>query len=130
MQDDLALFSSDEEALTSAVQHSGGAKRVAAKLWADMSADAAQRKLLDALNPLRSERLKPSQVRFILSEARQAGYHAAAQWFMGEAGYEVKVINPVALEDRAVAAVDKAATALTLAVAELSRARAGRPASA
>ena len=70
MQADLPVFATDEEALTAAVQHAGGAKVVGCALWPDLSPDTAQRKLLDALNQQRPERLKPSQVRLVLRMAR------------------------------------------------------------
>ena len=72
MPADLPVFATDEEALTAAVQHAGGAKVVGCALWPDLSPDTAQRKLLDALNPQRPERLKPSQVRLVLRMARES----------------------------------------------------------
>lgn len=121
MQADLPVFATDEEAQTAAVQHAGGAKVVGCALWPDLSPDTAQRKLLDELNPQRPERLKPSQVRLVLRMARDRGYHAAAQWFMGETGYEVRVIEPVAQQDRAIAAVATATETLSKALAMLDR---------
>ncbi len=105
MQTDLPVFATDEEALMAAVQNCGGLKLMGVKLWPDVSPDVAARKLADALNPSRAERLKPSQVRLILKEAHGRGYHAASQWFMGEIGYEVKVMHPVEQADRAIEAV-------------------------
>lgn len=121
MQADLPVFMTDEEALTAAVQNGGGAKVIGCKLWPDVSPDTAQRKLLDALNPQRPERLKPSQVRLILREARDRGYHAAAQWFMAETGYAVAVIEPKAQTDRAIEAVAMASETLSKALAMLER---------
>lgn len=121
MQQDLPIFETDEEALLSAVQHAGGAKVIGCKLWPDVSPDTAQRKLLDALNVNRPERLKPSQVRLLLREARERGYHAAAQWLMGEVGYSVTVIEPAAQADRAIEAVTSATETLAKALAMLER---------
>jgi len=121
MQIDLPIFESDEEALTAAVQNAGGAKAIGCKLWPDVSPETAQRKLLDALNSHRAERLKPSQVRLVLREARDHGYHAAAQWFMAETGYSVSVIEPVAQQDRAIEAVSQASETLAKALAMLDR---------
>lgn len=121
MQQDLPIFETDEEALLAAVQHAGGAKAMGCKLWPDVSPDTAQRKLLDALNGNRPERLRPSQVRLVLREAHARGYHAAAQWFMGEAGYSVAVIEPAAQADRAIEAVNTATETLAKALAMLER---------
>ena len=41
MQIDLPVFSTDEEALTAAVQNAGGLKAISAKLWPDVSPDVA-----------------------------------------------------------------------------------------
>lgn len=121
MQADLPVFATDEEALTAAVQNAGGMKAVGQQLWPDIAPDVAGRKLANALNPGRDERLKPSQVRFILREAHSRGYHAAAQWFMNETGYEVRVIEPVAQEDRAIEAVNNASAILGRALTMLER---------
>ncbi len=121
MQTDLPVFSTDEEALKAAVQNSGGMKIIGAKLWPDVGSDIAARKLADALNENRSERLKPSQVRLILREAHSKVYHAAAQWFMGESGYTVTVMNPVAQEDRAIEAVNAARETLDRAILLMER---------
>lgn len=125
MQADLPVFSTDEEALTAAVQHCGGFKAMGVRLWPDVSPDVAARKLADALNLQRAERLKPSQVRLILREARDRGYHAAAQWFMAETGYSVAVIEPVAQADRAIEAVTQATDVLNKALNMLERAQRG-----
>jgi len=113
---DLPIFSSDEEALLSAVR-----RRWVCKLWPDVSPDVAQRKLLDALNANRPERLRPSQVRLVLRGARDRGYHAAAVWMMAETGYSVAVIEPVAQQDRAIEAVTQASATLEKALAMLER---------
>lgn len=125
MQTDLPVFSTDEEALTAAVQNAGGLKSLGCKLWPDVSPDVAARKLADALNPGRPDRLKPSQVRLILREAHTRGYHAAAQWFMGEVSYTVTVVQPEAQCDRAIEAVNMASETLAKALAMLERSQRG-----
>lgn len=121
MQADLPVFATDEEALTAAVQNAGGLKVIGQKLWPDVSPDVAGRKLADALNPARSERLKPSQVRLVLREAHARGYHAAAQWLMGEVGYSVAVVSPVAQIDRALEIVAGATETLNRSLQMLDR---------
>lgn len=49
------------------------------------------------------------------------GLRAVAQWFMGETGYEVRVIEPVAQADRAIAAVASVTETLSKALAMLDR---------
>ena len=125
MQSDLPVFSTDEEALSAAVAHSGGLKVIGVKLWPDLSPDVAARKLSDALNPNRAERLKPSQMRLVLREAHARGYHAAAQWIMGEVGYSVVVRDPVEQTDRAIEAVQQATDVLARSLSMLERAQRG-----
>lgn len=106
MQCDLPIFDSAEDALRYAIQHLGGAKKVAPLLWgADKSPDHAARALLDCLNPDRAEKLSLAQTMQILRMARAAGYHSAMQWFAAEIGYDV---HPVSQEEE----VDRIATVL------------------
>ena len=128
MPPDLPEFETDEEALTAAVQQCGGFKAMGVRLWPDVSPDVAARKLNDALNPMRPERLKPSQVRLILREARDRGYHAAAAWLMADVGYTLTPIDVRSQEDRKVQALLAATEVLSKALASLNRSdERGRP---
>jgi len=79
------------EVLDELVKVLGGAKDVGCLLWPEMDAQAAQRKLLDCLNPERSARLTPEQAVFLMRKARQAGCHAGAEWLMAHLGYAAPV---------------------------------------
>lgn len=68
-------YDSITEALIACVKASGGSKQVGAILWPDVAPDQAQRKLLNALDDNRPEKLAPSQVLLILKLARQKGFH-------------------------------------------------------
>lgn len=75
------------DALVGCVKALGGSKQVGPMLWPEKMADAAQRALLDCLNPERPNRLTPEQVAFLLRRCRQIGYHEAASWLMADLGY-------------------------------------------
>lgn len=75
------------DALIEAVKALGGSKQVGPMLWPEAAPDAAQRKLLDALNPDRPAHLTPDQAVLVLRKARLAGHHQAAEWLMHKLGY-------------------------------------------
>lgn len=85
------------DALIGCVKVLGGSKVVGPMLYPEKLVDAAQRTLLDALNPERPNRLAPEQVLLILRKARQAGYHEAANWLLHDLGYQPPV--PAAPKD-------------------------------
>jgi hypothetical protein len=121
MQSEMPFFDSPEDALRAAVQLLGGAKQVGAKLWPDLTPDAAGRKMLDCLNLGRAERLSLGQVMKLLQWARDAGHHAPMAWICSEVGYEAK---PVAREeelDRVALAVEHSSKTLAAALATLER---------
>ncbi len=75
------------DALVGCVKALGGSKQVGPMLWPEKMADAAQRALLDCLNPERPNRLTPEQVALLLRRCRQIGYHDAVSWLMADLGY-------------------------------------------
>lgn len=82
------LFHDDlNSAITGLVSALGGAKAVGSRLFPELAVDAAARRLLDALNPDRVQQLNHLQFLTLLKWARQAGYHAAMEWFCEECGY-------------------------------------------
>ena len=85
------------DALIACVKALGGSKVVGPMLWPEKPLDAAQRCLLDCLNPERPNKLAPEQVTLLLRKARQAGYHEAAEWMMADIGYSPPV--PIAPKD-------------------------------
>ena len=84
------------DALIAAVKALGGSKVVGPMLWPEKMADAAQRHLLDCLNPERPAHLTPEQFQLVLRKSRQAGYHDAMDWLLQELGYQ----PPVPMEPR------------------------------
>lgn len=84
------------DALIALVKALGGSKVVGPMLWPEKMADAAQRLLLDCLNPERPAHLTPEQMVLLLRKARQAGHHEALGWLMADLGYAA----PVALAPR------------------------------
>lgn len=125
MQSDLPFFEGPEEALRSAVQHLGGAKKVGPMLWPDKTIDAASRLLLDCLNPARAEKLDIGQVMFILSKAKDAGYHAAFAWLANEMGYDSRPITRAEEVDRLTSVIESASATLASAIGALERVQRG-----
>lgn len=64
------------EALIECVKAAGGSKVVGHRLWPEIAADHAQRKLLDCLNTERPAHLTPEQVVLVFRLARDRGCHA------------------------------------------------------
>ena len=85
------------DALVACVKALGGSKVVGPMLYPEKMVDAAQRALLDALNPERPNRLAAEQVLLIMRKARQAGFHDAADWMLRDLGYQPPV--PAAPKD-------------------------------
>lgn len=85
--------------LIALVKALGGSKVVGPMLWPEKMADAAQRLLLDCLNPDRPAHLTPEQMLLLLRKARQAGHHGTVEWLMGDLGYTKPV--PIAPRDEA-----------------------------
>lgn len=128
MQGELPIFEGPEDALRAAVQAVGGAKVVGAKLWPHLTVDAAARKLLDAINPDRHEKLDLAQVLLVLRLAHEKGAHAPMQWLATEAGYEARPVTPQEQVDRLAAVVAQASTTLADALARIERLQRVRPA--
>ncbi len=63
------------EALIECVKAAGGSKVVGHRLWPEIAADHAQRKLLDCLNNERPAHLTPDQVVLVFRLARDRGCH-------------------------------------------------------
>lgn len=82
--------------LIAMVKALGGSKVIGPMLWPEKMADAAQRLLLDCLNPERPAHLTPEQMLFLLKKARQAGQHGAIEWLMGDLGYA----KPIPIDPR------------------------------
>lgn len=82
------FFENVNDALRACVMALGGPKKVGAQMRADKGAEGAGRWLDDCLNLGRPEKLGPEQVLWLLSAAREAGFHDAMRWLAGAAGYQ------------------------------------------
>ncbi len=118
---EMPFYESPEDALRAAVQLLGGAKQVGARLWPDQSPDAAARKMLDCVNPGRSERLSLSQVMRVMAWARDAGHHGPMSWVCNEIGYEARPVTRAEEVDRVASVVEQSSRQLAIAVATLER---------
>ncbi len=93
--DQLNLIHEDiYDAIRTAVQALGGAKKVGAMLWPDKMPDKAGEWLNSCLNQSRPEKLDPEQVLFIARAARQVGCHVVADYFASDCGYQFTPIEP------------------------------------
>lgn len=83
------LFYEDvNEVLRAIVAALGGAKKVGAAMRGnDIGVDAAQRWILQCLNPDRPERFTPEQFLWLLREARKIGFHDGMHFLNTSAGY-------------------------------------------
>lgn len=121
MQSELPFYEGPEDALRTAVQALGGAKRVGALLWPDKTPDNAGRSLLDCLNPARAEKLDLSQIMLILTRAKEVGCHAPMAWIASEVGYEARPITKAEEVDRVTMVIEQASKTLNAAVAAMER---------
>lgn len=103
------------EALIAAVKALGGSKQVGPMLWPEKAPDAAQRALLDCLNPERPAHLTPEQVVLIGTKARDKGCHVIIQFLAATWSYAEP--QPVEPRDEA----DELRRQFIAATAELSR---------
>src|SRR5882672_4277568 len=89
------------DALREVVQALGGAKKVGPAMRPEKTMDDAARWVLDCLNPDRRDRFNPDQVLWLLREGKKIDCHAAARFFMLEAGYsEPTPVDPTVQRDR------------------------------
>lgn len=75
------------DAIVECVKACGGSKVVGPKLWPEKPFEAAQRALLDCLNPDRPAHLTPEQLVFVLRMAREIGYHCGVEYLMESLDY-------------------------------------------
>ncbi|HEX8106729.1 MAG TPA: hypothetical protein VF516_03325 [Kofleriaceae bacterium] len=84
-----------------AVQHAGGAKKVAEILWPSKAAQQATKELLDCLNRESPRKLCIEEFMKILKLAKDAGFHQAKHWIDAELGYQPTLpADPVVERDR------------------------------
>lgn len=75
------------DALRECVAVCGGLKAVGVKLWPEVEADHAGRRLADCLNDSKRDKLSPEQMLLILRMARAHGCHAGMTYLSRELGY-------------------------------------------
>lgn len=97
------------DAIRDAIRALGGAKVVGHRLRPEKSVDAAERWLLDCVNPHRHEKLDPEQVLLIARWACEAGHHGLIAFVCRSAGYTLP--QPRALSDQLAEAQLKAIAA-------------------
>lgn len=121
MQTEFSFFEGPEDALRTAIQVLGGAKKVGHDLWPDKTIDNAARLLLDCINPSRPEKLEITQIMRIFRLAKDANCHAPFEWFAGEIGYDAKPIVKDEEVDRLVTVIEQASKTQAAALAALER---------
>lgn len=116
MQESMPFYDTPEEALKAAVSALGGAKKIGQILFPEKSMDIAARYLSDCINEARPEKLSAAHIIYIFRLAKQAGFHAAFDWFANECEYESKPITSAEQEDRQIAIIEETTKALTNAL--------------
>lgn len=76
------------DVVKAAVQHAGGAKVVAPKLWTTKPVLQAQKELLDCLNRESPRKLCIEELLMVLKLAKEAGFHQAKHWIDETLGYQ------------------------------------------
>lgn len=93
-----------EDAIGTAVQTLGGAKRVAEMLWpvlARSKPQTAYTRLRHCLNADKAEKLEPDELLTIARNAAAIGEHSIMQYMARELGYEITPLAPTDAEKRA-----------------------------
>lgn len=93
-----------EDAIGTAIQALGGAKKVAELLWPVLARNKPQTaytRLKHCLNDDKAEKLDPDEVLTIARAAAQVGEHSIMKFMAREAGYEITPLPPSEAEKRA-----------------------------
>ena len=77
--------------LVDVINSLGGSKVVGVRLWPELLVEAAQRKLLDCLNPERPARLDPEQVLYLFYLARAKGVHTPMEFLSTRLSYQAPI---------------------------------------
>jgi|SRR5688572_21353557 hypothetical protein len=86
-----------EDAIGTAIQALGGAKKVAELLWPVLARNKPQTaytRLRHCLNADKSEKLEPDELLTIARAAAVLGEHSIMQYMARELGYELTVLKP------------------------------------
>jgi hypothetical protein len=76
------------QALIECVKAAGGSQNVGRKLFPEKTPEAAQRAVLDCLNPDRPAKFSPEQMLLVLRLARDVGYHGGINYILADLCYE------------------------------------------
>lgn len=88
MNQDQLFYEDIFDVTRAAVQHAGGTKAVAGRLWPHKPIAEAQREVLDCLNRERPRKFCIEEFMAILKMAREAGFHQAKHWIDADLGYQ------------------------------------------
>jgi hypothetical protein len=105
MNDQVPLWhDSIEDAIGTAVQALGGAKKVAELLWPVLARNKPQTaytRLRHCLNPEKAEKLDPDELLAIARAAALIGEHSIMKYLARELGYSLTPLAPNEIEKRA-----------------------------
>ncbi|HRD87796.1 MAG TPA: hypothetical protein PK752_05970 [Accumulibacter sp.] len=82
------MYENIEDALRDAVRALGGTKAVGGKLFPSLPIEQAASRVADCLNVDRRQHFAPSEVCWLLRQARIAGHHETMVYIATVAGYE------------------------------------------
>lgn len=101
MTQDQLFYEDVFDVAKAAVQHAGGAKKVAAIIWPTKPDRKRHTDLLDCLNRNSDRKLCIEEFIAVLKLAREAGFHQAKHWIDTELGYQpTQPLDPVVERDR------------------------------
>lgn len=86
------------DAVRALVDALGGPKRVAADMWPSRDLGEGHRYLLKCVDPERPEKLGLDEFVWLMRRGREAGCHVLAEWLAQACLYELRPVDPAALE--------------------------------
>lgn len=89
------------DAIGSAIQSLGGAKKVAGILWPSMKPESAYTRLRHCLSDEHPEKLEINEVLLIARHAKAIGEHSIMNFLAADLGYEIEPLSPVEAKRKA-----------------------------
>ncbi len=115
------------DALRALIDALGGPKRVAAELWAARDVGDGQRYLLKCLDAERPEKLGLDEFVWLMRRGRDAGCHVVAEHLASACMYELRPVDPAAVEADLAAQVEKTMSQASDLLKQWERLKGRRP---
>lgn len=89
------------DAIGTAIQALGGAKKVAGLLWPALKSETAYTRLRHCLSDEFPEKLEVNEILLIARHEKAAGEHSIMNFFAADLGYEIEPLSPVEVKRKA-----------------------------